>query len=635
MLNIEIQTCGLVLDLVLIYFLQRHEHVGLISERLFRISLAVNLALIILDINSIIFIVNDARLPAIAVEIACKIYLVSLVMASMMGFVYASMSVQKLRKNKPFRFSINILFIIATVLIMCTKVKYTHAERIVYSFGPSAKWTYAFAPLFIISSLVITIVYRKQINTHRKRAVRAWMLLAMIAASIQFVNPRLLLVGFASALGMLILYAELENPVVNLDQTTGVFSYNCLSDYLIQLYENRQRFACAAVCLGQDWHVDRDTQHQILLEISDYLRGFSDAKIFRGLGNDFLMLYEPDEETKEYDISCRDDIGFIRQRFDRPFEDTDIRVSFMYIPDNLLFRDSEEFLTIYQDYRTAVMDDKKGTLKINEDVLQKSREFGRIKHEIVSALEEDRIEVYLQPIYSVEEDRFISAEALARLRNRDGSIMMPGLFIPVAEESGLIENVGERVFRKTCGYMEESLKDIGIKYVEVNLSTLQCENEDLAEKYRDILNDHDILPNVINLEITESSALNKRDILLNNMDRLIKSGVSFAIDDFGTGESNLNYIVDMPVDIIKIDYTMTQSYFKSERARIVMNATVKLIKDLGLRIVAEGVETKEQLEAMKKIGIDYIQGFYFSKPLPYSEFIGFIEKNNLDSRVLS
>ncbi len=140
---------------------------------------------------------------------------------------------------------------------------------------------------------------------------------------------------------------------------------------------------------------------------------------------------------------------------------------------------------------------------------------------------------------------------------------------------------------------------------------------------------------MINLEITESSALNKRDILLNNMDRLIKSGVSFAIDDFGTGESNLNYIVDMPVDIIKIDYTMTQSYFKSERARIVMNATVKLIKDLGLRIVAEGVETKEQLEAMKKIGIDYIQGFYFSKPLPYSEFIGFIEKNNLDSRVLS
>ncbi|MCR5501645.1 MAG: EAL domain-containing protein [Lachnospiraceae bacterium] len=629
MLNIEVQFCGLVLDLILIYFLHRHEHVGLRSEKLFRASLAINLTLIILDINSIFFIVFGDNLPAIVVDLACKIYLVSLLLASYMGFVYAYNDVKELRENQLFQLGARAFLIIGTIAVMASKIYYTHSDRDVYSYGPSAILTYVFAPVYIICSFFVTFLYRKKMNVHRKRAVRAWMFIVIVAAVVQFLFPKLLLVGFASSIGMLIMYAELENPEVYIDRTTGVFSFNCLMDYMVQLFDMHKRFACMGVCLSEEWHMSRDERKQVLLSIAEYLHGFSGTKLFRGLGNDFILVYEPDEDSDDYSIACKDDIGFVRQRFENPFEGWELQAKFIYLPDNRILENGRELMLLYQDYRMEIMDDRSHLFTIDREAIERERDFLRITREINEALEEDRIEVYLQPIYSVEDDRFVSAEALARMRDRNGEIVMPGIFIPVAEESGQIERLGEYVFERTCVYMEkENLRRLGIRYIEVNLSAVQCENEELSGRFRDILQNHGLRPDAVNLEITESSALTDRELFLENLDRLKSAGVSFSLDDFGTGESNLNYIVDMPVDIVKFDRSMVQDYFRSERAKVVMNATIRMIKELGLSVVAEGVETREQFDMMTAIGVDYIQGFYFSKPLPLEEFRTFVEKYN-------
>lgn len=630
MLNIQIQACGLVLDLILIYFLQRHEKVGLHGEKLFRASLTANTILVVLDIISVFLIVYSDSMPKSIVEFGCKIYLASLVTAAYMGFAYSGTDIIRIRRSRLFQLAFCGVYVVGMLLVLASPVSYTHEGRVVYSYGAATRVTYMFAPFFILCALTLTIVYRNQMNAHRKRAVRLWMLLTIVAAGVQFVFPQLLLVGFASALGMLILYAELENPETNLDRTTGAFNYHCLEMYMEQLFDGHHPFSCMAVCLSEDWHVDRDIEEQILLEISNYLHGFSGTRLFRCVGKDFVLIYEDDaEKGRDFAKECREDIGFIQQKFEQPFEGVEIPAAFMYLPDYTILNSAAELIQIYQDYRQTILAGQKGVISLDVNTLNTVREFNVIKSEIVEALADDRIEVFLQPIYSVKKDMFVSAEALARLRNKDGSIMMPGKFIPVAEESGLIEHIGESVFTKTCNMLkDDNLKKKGIEYVEVNLSVSQCENEELADRYHGIMKHHGLKPGAINLEITESSSLNNRDVLLMNMDKLKEVGCSFSLDDFGTGESNLNYIVDMPVDIVKFDYSMVQDYFRSERARIVMDATVRMIKELGLHIVAEGVETAEQLEAMKKIGIDYIQGFYFSKPLPYGEFISFINERN-------
>ncbi len=135
-------------------------------------------------------------------------------------------------------------------------------------------------------------------------------------------------------------------------------------------------------------------------------------------------------------------------------------------------------------------------------------------------------------------------------------------------------------------------------------------------------------PDCINLEITESASMSAKKTLLGNMRRLREYGVHFSLDDFGTGQSNLNYIVEMPVDIVKFDREMSQAFFRDEKAQYVMNAAMQMIQGMQLKIVSEGIEDKQQYLEMEKLGIDYIQGYYFSKPLPEKEFLEFLHKNN-------
>ena len=246
---------------------------------------------------------------------------------------------------------------------------------------------------------------------------------------------------------------------------------------------------------------------------------------------------------------------------------------------------------------------------------------------ILEAIDNDRVEVHYQPIFSTGEQRITSAEALVRIRGRDGNLVAPGVFIEVAEESGMILRLGEIVFEKVCRFIQEHpLEQYGLHYIEVNLSVVQCSYEWLARDYINIMHKYDIDPKYINLEITESASTNAKKTLLDNMESLIGYGVKFSLDDFGTGQSNLNYIVDMPVDIIKFDRSMTNSYFENGKAKYVMDAAMHMIQGMNLEIVSEGIETAEQYQTMQDLGISHIQGYYFSKPLPAEEFIRFLER---------
>jgi EAL domain-containing protein (putative c-di-GMP-specific phosphodiesterase class I) len=138
-----------------------------------------------------------------------------------------------------------------------------------------------------------------------------------------------------------------------------------------------------------------------------------------------------------------------------------------------------------------------------------------------------------------------------------------------------------------------------------------------------------VSPSYINLEITESASIIMRKSLLDNMKELIDYGVSFSLDDFGNGESNLNYIVDLPIEIVKFDKDMTQAYFNNEKAKYVLQAATDMIQGLELKVVAEGVETAEQLRTLERLGIDYIQGYYFSKPVETKLYIEFLKRRNV------
>ena len=175
----------------------------------------------------------------------------------------------------------------------------------------------------------------------------------------------------------------------------------------------------------------------------------------------------------------------------------------------------------------------------------------------------------------------------------------------------------------------ERLHRKGIEYLEINLSAVQCNRPDLTNEFIMIINRTGVDPKMINLEITESMGISSTENLIHNMERLRHIGVQFSLDDFGTGFSNLDYLLELPINLVKFDKKMTQAYFESEKRRAVIGSVINMIKAAELKIVAEGVEEEYQLEELSNIDIDFIQGYYFSKPVPQDEFLKLLDNQKI------
>lgn len=237
--------------------------------------------------------------------------------------------------------------------------------------------------------------------------------------------------------------------------------------------------------------------------------------------------------------------------------------------------------------------------------------------------------VYYQPIYSVEKKKFISAEALIRLNDPKWGFVSPELFIAAAEKNGTILHIGKIVLEEVCKFISSNkFKELGLEYIEINLSVAQCLQSDLVEIISSLLKEYNVKPNQINLEITEREDVFDQNIFIENLKKLRELGISISLDDYGTGYSNILRIVNLPIEIVKIDKSFVDQYEKSEMKSVIKN-TVTMLKEINKKIVVEGVETKDSLENFSNLKCDYIQGYYFSKPLDQNSFISKVmEMNN-------
>ena len=208
---------------------------------------------------------------------------------------------------------------------------------------------------------------------------------------------------------------------------------------------------------------------------------------------------------------------------------------------------------------------------------------------------------------------------LARITNEEGRVLSPALFIPIAEQNGQINRLGAQVFEKACRFISEgNLDKTGLSWLNVNLSPIQCMKKDLSTELSEILNKYNVHADQIHLEITEASMIDL-SLLQKQITTLKTNGFQFALDDYGSGYSNLTRVKHYPFINIKLDMEVVWDYFREKD--VLLPAIVQAFKQLHLSITAEGIETKDMAEAMKEIGCDYLQGYYYSKPIPMEEFL--------------
>lgn len=621
-MNIQMQLAGFGVLLFLLCFYIRRKTVGLYTEVFFKWTMVITLINVTLDVLSIIIIANRNQVPNELCFIICKMYLISLIWTGCCGLFYICQDIYMGRARFRSLFGFGAVSVIGSFVVLFLPISYVHQKEEIYTYGPSVFATYLFCVFFVLATLLFAFIYRRYMNKNRFSAVVMWILVWMLAALVQFFNNHLLLVGYASCIGMMIVFFKLENPEAYIDKETGAFNSHVFLKYIRQLYEKATPFSVLLISLEQHQNILDRYRDANLLSIFNFLNNRKNVKVFKNVEQEFVLLFEKPEQLEN-------EFEQIRSRFKNDWHGFIYDPIFVTIQNSNIADSAEEIYQLLRYYRLRIeyMDDRR-RIEIDKSLVEERRQQQKMEDIICEALAEDRVEVFLQPIYSVETQRFVSAEALARIRLPDGSLVPPGQFIAVAETTGLILQLGERIFEKTCQFIQrEKIWEWGLTYVEINLSIKQCESRDLAERYIQIMENYHLNPSLINLEVTESVSIQMRNILLQNMKRLINYGVSFSLDDFGNGESNLNYIVDLPVQIIKFDREMVQSYFEKDKGRFVMEAATRMILDMNLKIVAEGVETDEQLVGMQHLGVQYIQGYLFSKPLPEREFVEFVKES--------
>ena len=285
------------------------------------------------------------------------------------------------------------------------------------------------------------------------------------------------------------------------------------------------------------------------------------------------------------------------------------------------FNKYPDFLKFVEDFRKYITDTK-GVADVK--FVQDDKDF-QLKNElpeiIANAIMDKSFTMYYQPIYSPEKKAFIAAEAFVRLKTEKYGYIPPALFIKEAESSGSIHLIWEIIIEKICSFVSKNeLRVIGFEHIDINISEIQFMETDFSEKLERALRKYKVRPSMLAFELKETAIMNDQPAFVRNMKRLDALGIKFALDDYGTGTSNMYRISQMPVSVVKIDREFITKTASDSNSSILKN-TVALINEAGMKTLAEGVEDEKTAKLLMGMGCDYLQGYYYSKPLSEQDFM--------------
>lgn len=259
----------------------------------------------------------------------------------------------------------------------------------------------------------------------------------------------------------------------------------------------------------------------------------------------------------------------------------------------------------------------------NELLLEKE-----ITNSMQQALADGEFLVYLQPKCNLKTEEYVGAEALIRWMNPERGLLPPGQFIPIFEKTGFITEVDLYVWEQVCGMLARwKQENRTLIPISVNVSRADLYHSDFMDRILELMDKYDIEPSLLHMEITETVYTENQNQILDMVNQMEKLGFKVEMDDFGSGYSSLNMLTEIPVDVLKLDMRFLEGYSAGKAKGNILEFSVGLAKSLGLESVAEGVETREMVDELKRLNCEMGQGYYFSRPIPIHEFEQKFDKN--------
>ena len=503
----------------------------------------------------------------------------------------------------------------------------------VYVRGWGQALLYSAAVYYILMSCVIVLRHLPVLSKMQKTAVVFYTIENIVVFVVQILFPYYLLQELGMAFAMFFIYLTMQNPLEYMDSHTGTYNRNLFIKIVGGLLNGHGKFSVICVQIDGFGYINEKfgmTNGNILLrQISDFLISLDKHnKVFHIAGTQFAIVVNGSRD-------CRIWIDRIIERFEKPFFLNNVEVSlWAYLccvgyPDNVSTL-SDVVDTIDYSLKEAKSDRRNCVVYGSSDILAKKRREAAVEQAVAAAVQHKSFEVFYQPIYSVAEKKYTAAEALVRLQDKTLGFIPPDEFIPMAEKNGLILSIGEIVLEKVCVFIQEHHpEDLGIRSIHVNLSVVQCMQENISQRLFTLIDRYNVPHNLLNFEITETTAVNSGENLSNVMTSMNDMGIHFALDDYGTGYSNTANIMQYPYSVVKLDKSIVWAAQNNIKASISLKYTIAMIKELDMFSLAEGVETMRQAQSLVEIGCEYFQGYYYSRPVTGLEFIDVVTNKKI------
>lgn len=442
-------------------------------------------------------------------------------------------------------------------------------------------------------------------------------LLTMIAITIIFLNNK-----------RLEEYQKSIRKQAVTDRLTGLPNRFACSELMNQLVNNKTRFAFVSIDLNNFKNVNDTMGHaagnDLLYAIAQRWRSIADSRatgtldfLTRQGGDEFALIIREYKNTDDLLKTIRYYASILESKITIDDYDYYITGSFGYTEFPI---DSTKIDSLFS-FADAAMYQVKSDNSSNH-ILRFTPELLKEEHtlekelQVRTALDNDHVFFYLQPQYDINH-KLRGFEALARMKDMKGNLISPSEFIPVAEKAGLIDKLDSRVFRKAAEYFGGIINRTGTDIIlSVNVSVRHLMKNDYLNEVRDTLKMFNIPPRQLEIEITESIMLDSAGRALQSVNELKNMGVRIAIDDFGTGYSSLSNLKKLPCNTLKIDKSFIDEMNLSEPSRQYVSAIISIGHIMNLEVISEGVETEEQLNTLREIGCDCIQGFFWGRPMP-------------------
>ena len=492
--------------------------------------------------------------------------------------------------------------------------------------------------MFGVYGCCVAYINRKRMSRVLKAGILACSGLTVLLVVLQaVVIPNIFILYFWSTLVLVAVFMTLQSSDYYVDRMTSAFNQEGLTVVLKDRIKGKKPFAVFFVPIYDFENIKGgfsiENKRIVYRQICTNLFQIPNTDVFREDDKFYIFMYEVGK-AEDYALKIG---SWLTDGIKVNGMDEEVKI----IAKMLLFdfpgrvSNEEEFYSVIKYFMIGDFYKHFNTIEfINEEFFKRKKRYEDVRHLVEEAIRTEGIEIYYQPIYSVQKQEFHSAEALVRLKDKETiGFVSPDEFIPIAEKENLILQLEKIILRKICSFVKrERIYELGLEYIEINLSGNQCMQADLYEQLREVIEEYGISPKFLNFEVTETSSIDNSERLSENMERLRNYGSTFSLDDYGSGCSNLNYLVDYPFEIVKLDKGIVWTYFdeqkQNEKSKSVLPLSINMLREMNVGIVAEGVESENQKDELIRMGVQYLQGYYFSRPISEMEFLQFLKKHN-------